>query len=260
MFGTVIIDAYSKNETEEMAKAIDDLCSPNDNYGWASAGIYSFWDYDKHEVLYIGLARDLSERFCQHNGLLKIPLDACKYNQIEDYFKTHKRLGYTIFVQSSMNQPLVHRNKSSYQDIAVEEDGAVENNINIQGIESIKEVEGLLIEAYKKAYGVFPSWNKVGGSIVGQKNVRENNINIVKSFCNPEMYKVNPIVSRSTIRELSNNSSYVYFEEFFHAVRMIMLKYEPDYNKALEMQKCIDDYGSFKRIVDAGYLNKKLIV
>lgn len=82
MFGTVIIDAYSNNETEEMAKAIDDLCSPNDNYGWASAGIYSFWDYDKHEVLYIGLARDLSERFCQHNGLLKIPLDHSSSNII----------------------------------------------------------------------------------------------------------------------------------------------------------------------------------
>ena len=40
MFGTVIIDAYRKEEALEMADAIDDLCSPTDNYGWASAGIY----------------------------------------------------------------------------------------------------------------------------------------------------------------------------------------------------------------------------
>ncbi len=45
MFGTVIIDAYRKEEILEMANAIDDLCSPTDNCGWASAGIYCFWDY-----------------------------------------------------------------------------------------------------------------------------------------------------------------------------------------------------------------------
>ena len=55
MFGTVIIDAYRKEETLEMADAIDDLCSPTDNYGWASAGIYCFWDYYAEAVLYIGL-------------------------------------------------------------------------------------------------------------------------------------------------------------------------------------------------------------
>lgn len=34
MFGTVIIDAYRKDETQGIAKALDDLCSPKDNYGW----------------------------------------------------------------------------------------------------------------------------------------------------------------------------------------------------------------------------------
>ena len=72
MFGTVIIDAYRKEEALEMADAIDDLCSPTDNYGWASAGIYCFWDYYAEAVLYIGLAGDLAERFKQHNGILPI--------------------------------------------------------------------------------------------------------------------------------------------------------------------------------------------
>ena len=53
MFGTVIIDAYRKEEALEMAEAIDDLCGPNDNYGWASAGIYCFWDYYIEEILYM---------------------------------------------------------------------------------------------------------------------------------------------------------------------------------------------------------------
>lgn len=86
MFGTVIIDAYRKEEALEMADAIDDLCSPTDNYGWASAGIYCFWDYYAEAVLYIGLAGDLAERFKQHNGILPIK-EGSKQKQIEDYFQ-----------------------------------------------------------------------------------------------------------------------------------------------------------------------------
>ena len=69
----------------ELANAIDDLCSPNDNYGWASAGIYCFWDYYAEAILYIGLASDLAVRFKQHNGI--IPLESgSKQKQIEEYF------------------------------------------------------------------------------------------------------------------------------------------------------------------------------
>ena len=243
-----------------LAEAINDICCPNDNYGWASAGIYSFWDYYTNEILYIGLASDLYERFRQHNGLLPISHNACKYNQINDYFKSHMKLGFTIFVQSPMYQPLVHRNKSLYEELAKKEDEPCGNYVNKQGIDSIKLVEGILIEAHKIAYGVFPPWNKVGGSVIGQNNVRENNINIVKSFCNPHMYKNNPIVARSTIRELSQNPSYAHYEDYLHAVRMLMLKFEPDYNKALEAQNHFDYFGRYKRIVDSGYLNKELIV
>ena len=56
MFGTVIIDAYRKEEALEMADAIDDLCSPTDNYGWASAGIYCFWDHIQYRY-YHGISR-----------------------------------------------------------------------------------------------------------------------------------------------------------------------------------------------------------
>lgn len=96
MFGTVIIDAYTKDETEALAYAIDDICCPSDNYGWASAGIYCFWDYNTHEVLYIGLASDLYERFRQHNGLLPMQNEGCKYKQIQEYFISHTKLGYSI--------------------------------------------------------------------------------------------------------------------------------------------------------------------
>lgn len=86
MFGTVIIDAYRKEEALEIADAIDDLCSPTDNYGWASARIYCFWDYYAEAVLYIGLAGNLAERFKQHNGILPIKEDRNK-NKLKIIFQ-----------------------------------------------------------------------------------------------------------------------------------------------------------------------------
>ena len=132
MFGTVIIDAYRKEEALEIADAIDDLCSPTDNYGWASARIYCFWDYYAEAVLYIGLAGDLAERFKQHNGILPIK-EGSKQKQIEDYFSRNERLGYTIFVQSPLSQPLVHRNRKVYEKFAKQQNSPVEDMLSEQG-------------------------------------------------------------------------------------------------------------------------------
>lgn len=260
MFGTVILDAYEKNEAEEMAAAIDDLCCPNDNYGWASAGIYSFWDYNSHEVLYIGLASDLTVRFEQHNGLLSMPEDGCKHTYITQYFQNHDKLGYTIFVQSPFSQPMVHRNKAMFEKIAAEFNSPVKDYASEQGIDDIKRVEGILIEAYNQYYGKLPAWNKVGGSTIGQHRVLPNNINIVKSFSNPQAYAVNPIVSRSTIRELSNNPSYEGYESFLHAVRMYVLMMGMEFKDALEFANSLDTFGWYEKMRDAGYLEKQLIL
>lgn len=197
-------------------------------------GIYCFWDYNIEEVLYIDLASDLSERFKQHNGL--IPNDgACsKKNQIEKYFQKNERLGYSIFVQSPLSQPLVHRNKKDYEVFARQEGAPVEDMLSYQGKDDIKHVEGILIEAYKNKHGQFPPWNKVGGSIEGQSRVMPKNYNIVKSFCKPNEYYMNPIVSRSTLQELSNNAEYAAYENYLHAVRMNILIHGMEYEDVLE--------------------------
>lgn len=260
MFGTVIIDAYTKDETEALAYAIDDICCPSDNYGWASAGIYYFWDYNTHEVLYIGLASDLYERFRQHNGLLPMQNEGCKYKQIQEYFMSHTKLGYSIFVQSPLSQPIVHRNKDYYEQFAAENHVNLKNYTTEQGIKDIKRVEGILIEAYRKSYGHFPKWNKVGGSIEGQQRVMKHNINIVKSFSNPQLFEMNPIVSRSTIRELSDNPTYEGFESFLHAVRMCVLLFGMDYYEALKFHNEHDSFGWYHQMCSEGYMNKKLIV
>lgn len=259
MFGTVIIDAYRKEETLEMANAIDDLCSPNDSYGWSSAGIYCFWDYYAEAVLYIGLAGDLAERFKQHNGILPLK-EGSKQKQIEDYFSKNERLGYTIFVQSSLSQPLVHRNRGLYEEFATQQNAPVEDMLSDQGRVDIKRVEGILIESFRRKYGHLPPWNSIGGSIAGQKRVMKNNINIVKSFCTPDDFAINPIVSRSTIRELSENPEWEGYENYLHAVRMYLLLFGMDYEQALDFTNKNDIFGTYERMKKSGYLNKKLIV
>lgn len=259
MFGTVIIDAYRKEETLEMAQAIDDLCSPNDNYGWASAGIYCFWDYYAEAVLYIGLAGDLAERFKQHNGILPMK-EGSKKKQIEDYFSKNERLGYTIFVQSPLSQPLVHRNKAMYEKFAKQQNSPVEDMLSEQGRDDIKRVEGILIESFRRKYGHLPPWNSIGGSTIGQTRVMENNINIVKSFCTPDNYAINPIVSRSTIRELSQSPEWAWYENYLHGARMNLLMLGMEYNDALELINKNDTLGTYERMKNAGYLRKRLIV
>ena len=259
MFGTVILDAYRKEEAMEVANAIDDLCSPKDAYGWASAGIYCFWDYYAEEVLYLGLAGDLAERFRQHNGILPIKKGS-KQKQIEEYFSKNERLGYTIFVQSPLSQPLVHRNKNMYEKFAKQNNSPVEDMLSEQGRADIKIVEGILIESFRKKYGHFPPWNEIGASSVGQKRVMENNINIVKSFCQPDKYYMNPIVSRSTIRELSQNPEWAWYENYLHAVRINMLMFGMEYQEALELVKKGDIIDTFDEIKENGYFSKHLIV
>lgn len=259
MFGTVILDAYTKDEKFEMARAIDDLCSPSDNYGWASAGIYCFWDYYAEAILYIGLAGDLAERFKQHNGILPLK-SGSKQKEIEEYFSKNDRLGYTIFVQSSLSQPLVHRNKGTYEKFAKQMNSPIGDLISEQGRVDIKNVEGILIEAFRRRYNCFPPWNSIGGSVVGQGNVMENNINIVNSFCHPDKYAVNPIVSRSTIRELSDHPEWVWYENSLHAVRMDLLLLGMEYNQAIHFVNENDPLGTYDRMKENGYLKKKLII
>lgn len=259
MFGTVIIDAYRKEETQELADAIDDLCSPNDNYGWASAGIYCFWDYYAEAVLYIGLAGDLAERFKQHNGILPIK-EGSKQKKIEEYFSKNERLGYTIFVQSPISQPLVHRNKTMYEKFARQQNAPIEDMLSEQGRDDIKRVEGILIESFRRKYGYFPPWNSIGGSVAGQGRVMDNNINIVKSFCTPDDYFINPIVSRSTIRELSRNPEWAWYENYLHAARMNLLMLGMEYNDALDFINKNDTTGTYEQMKEKGYLKKRLIV
>ena len=194
----------------------------------------------------------------QHNGLAKIDDNSCKFNKITEYFHTHEKIGYTIFVQSPLSQPTTYKNKKLYKNHYL-----AKNNSGNVGKEHIKQVEGILIETYKKKQGKYPSWNKVGGLIQGQKASTVGNYEIIKSFTNFE--ELNPLVSRSTIRELSDNPTYVRYEEFLHSIRMLMLSSSRmSFNEAVKQIRkyCVFDIypgvDTYAEIIEVKYLNEIL--
>ena len=88
----------------------------------------------------------------------------------------------------------------------------------------------------------------------------KENINIVESFCHPDNYDIHPIVSRSTIRELSENAEWAWYENYLHAVRMDMLMLGMEYQEALDFVKKNDIIDTYNRMLKSGYLKKHLVV
>ena len=88
----------------------------------------------------------------------------------------------------------------------------------------------------------------------------ENNINILKSFCQPDNYYINPIVSRSTIRELSQNAEWAWYENYLHAVRMNILMLGMEYQEALDLVKKNDIINTYEEMHKSGYMEKPLVV
>lgn len=262
MFGTIIMDSYKADEAESMSQNIDEICSPMDTVGWASTGIYSFWDYYTKDVLYIGLASDLCVRFRQHNGLLPIDENACKVRQIQDYFSGHERLGYSILVQSPMSQPIVHRNESLYRKFLDCPKGMpIPNYAGEEGLEHIRQAEGQLIESYKQVVGEIPPWNKIGGDVFSRRYASESNfLYVVRAFSSGTAD--NYLVSRSTIRELAENAAYEWFEVQLHGLRMMMLTMRMSFEEAVSTQKKLNPYfeAEWDRIVSTEYLKKRLVV
>lgn len=260
MLCTVILDAYTKKEIIEMCTAIDDLCSPNDNWGWSSSGIYCYWDYYSKEILYIGLASDLTTRFKQHNGIIKVDNSSSKWNYIEKYFDKKEKIGITIILQSPLNQPVVFRNKDiKFSQISKND---VENNnyAGYEGKEEIKLLEGQLITIYELKYGKLPKWNIINGSREGQSTVNIISYEIFDSLIHYNPY----LTAKSSIRELEKNPKHCYFESWLHGVRYLYLKTGLNYNQLLidigSQTYKITKVDIYKNILQNGYLNKKLII
>ncbi|QWG87385.1 GIY-YIG nuclease family protein [Bacillus mycoides] len=250
MFGTIIQDAYTKDETNQIVEALKDLCNSHHAYGWSSAGIYCFWNYTTKEVLYIGLAIDLLKRFKQHNGIIQMDASGCKFEKIQDHFDTHEKIGYSVFVQSSHHQPVYSGNKAKWGQF-----DPTQFPVTEQAKEDIKTVEGILIETYKMKHGNLPPWNRVGGSTEGQEVATDGNYILVDSFTHQN---ISPFTAKHTLREISADATYLWYEEYLHAARMLMLNgMRVPFNQALEFIKATDST-TYKRIIDDKYLHHRL--
>lgn len=252
MFCTIINDAYKKEDAMKIAIALDYLCSPRDGNGWASNGIYCYWDYYTKEILYIGLAVDLRERFKQHNGLIKVKESSTKNDEINKYFEEKEILGFSIFVQSPLSQPYI---KSKSEKITSED-------LRGEDRDDHKITEGILLESYKMVHGKLPLWNKNRGSKEGHKRAISGNYEIIRGFTankfTPQDF--HPLVARSTIRELSKNEKYFLYENnFLFSVRFEMLYLRFNFNEALKFAFNVDTLDLYPKIVGEGYLFKELI-
>ncbi|MBW7474307.1 GIY-YIG nuclease family protein [Paenibacillus oenotherae] len=256
MFGTIIMDAYRKEEVGQIAFALDDLCSATDSYGWASSGIYCYWNYYTSEVYYIGLAIDLTERFKQHNGLLTVDPASCKLDKITEYFRSNEKLGFSIFVQSPLSQAVTRNNIYKWFGYDPEE-FQIQDFTKDRFREELKVLEGILIEAYRLKKGVRPPWNAVSGSISGQKRATEETYEVVQYFTSVDPA---PLTARYSLRELSNDPVIEGHENFLHAARILMTSLGITYASALDIIRKHDSVGIYNQLLETNYFYKRLVI
>lgn len=255
MHATIVQNAYKQNEILDIVSYLEDLCSPDDSYGWASAGIYSFWNYETKEVLYIGLAVDLAERFKQHNGIIPMDENGCKLSKIKEYFTTNEKIGYSVFLQSPLSQPVTRKNINTWFQHDLSQ-VSTKDFVHEQTKNDLRQIEGILIEAFRMEHKRLPLWNSVGGSVRGQKKATKGNYDIVYDFSHQ---RNSPIVSRSTLKELSENSTYELYENFLHSIRHFILYFGMSFNEALLLVLKVDHIKVFERISEDNYLQKELV-
>jgi len=228
LLSTFIHEKYTLKDVMELAKALDDLFTPSEDYGWASSGVYCFWDPISYEILYVGLALDLAQRFRQHNGLIPAKPNTCKYSQISKWSSDNDKIGYSVLVQSSLSQPSCKSLNIRF-DLSKEEMEKQYGELIKEGHEAILNTEGLLIEAHKKAKGKIPRWNKVGGSILGGKKATSRHIYLLRLFSGE---LDDWMIARKSILQLSKNATYEKWEHYLHAIRLHAIITQTTFNKA----------------------------
>lgn len=250
MLVTLIRDAYKQGEEQGLATALDELCSPTDNLGWASAGVYLFWDFATRKILYVGLAVDLAQRFRQHNGLLQCEPNGCKKEKIEAYFRTQQTLGYSIFVQSPLDQPITAKVAKMFMEIDIDDK---QNYPSEAGRGNISELEGNLIEVQRLRDAALPPWNKIAGSTLGRDNAKPSHVKVIDLAAKGD----DMMVSRKTIRELADDRRAQWYEENLHAARLHGLG-DDDLLPAIRQLQDMNPDGAklFDEILQSGYLEQ----
>ena len=224
VFGTVLRDVYRQCDRREMMLAIDDLCSPKDNILWASTGIYAFFDpYRRPEslpgeqLLYVGLARDLPDRFAAHNGLKGKAAHGNKSHEIARWFERHEHLGISLLPQSPLAQTNTSRERSALRRLKPATNRPLVDNPS-DGQLSIERLEGQLIETYRQHFAQKPRWNRIGGASLGQEQAAEGSAHAMLRLLDGSHDDL--LCARRPIRSLSATATYGFYEaEALHLAR-----------------------------------------
>lgn len=251
MLGTIVLDAYRAADRADMVQALDDICSPFDNYGWASAGVYCFWDPADCSILYIGLSVDLPQRFREHNGLLGKSATGNKRKEIDTYFENAEYLGFSILVQSPMAQPLSYRALLPFGVDASDVKEAYGELVD-HGREGIRRAESLWIEAHRQTFGSIPPWNEIGGLVDARVDVAPTTSLALEVMTSR---KDSLIAARHTLREIAIDATIEGTEEFLHGARQLALPFGWDVLALLD--RLPDIVGRRRYMEEQGYLERK---
>lgn len=253
MLVTIIPDVFSSAEYDDISSALDELCSPLDSWGWSSAGVYAFWDPGDGTLLYVGLAVDLPQRFRQHTGLIEAPEAACKRREIDAYFQSNQMLGYSVLVQSPMDQPLSARALTAFGSCA-DSIHAIHGDSMEAGRDTIKLIEGRLLAGIQNQEGALPPWNKVRGSLRGLRGPFEGLGEVLDGLRGEGC---DPLRSHATLRELATNIEFFGCEEWLHGARSYMIIRGVSWETALEEMP--DPNGRRETIAKLHYLQRPAI-
>lgn len=217
MWGTFIVDAYGEAEREQIAEALEALCSPKDDYGFASGGVYCFWSLKTRLPLYVGRAVDLPDRFRQHNGLKGKPGPNNKCAAVDAFFADEAILGYSVLVRSTLSQTETGRRRASPHLPPKRIMDWIEEPDTIETEYEIAAAEGTAIRSHWLEHGELPEWNKVHGETTKWNGSMRRHDSTGDLFC----AKVDSLLqARRTLRELADDPLSTEFELELHAARI----------------------------------------
>jgi|tagenome__1003787_1003787.scaffolds.fasta_scaffold20812161_2 hypothetical protein len=185
-----------------MRSALKTLLAPNQP-DWSPAGVYCYWDRDSHEILYLGLTKDLCGRFAQHNGLVKHPAAGNKWKYIKPYLERHRRIGFSILLQGKA----ISLMEQLYE---------IDATLGWRQKQVLAVGEGQLIESHRLVYGKRPRWNTDPGSVLGRQWATNAGALLEVLAARRESL----FAARVTIRQLATELGPRFKEGVIHASRM----------------------------------------
>lgn len=176
---------------------------PEDSPDWSRKGVYGYWDPTSRRLLYLGLAKNLPERFAQHNGLVT-HTGGNKREHIGAWFGEHPVLGFTVMLQAAAVAMLDHMQELSLT-MGTSSDGIIALG------------EGQLIELHRKETGVRPPWNAVGGATRGRDLAVDTGTSLIPILA---AARDSLFVARRSLRDLVDDERALVWEATIHAARM----------------------------------------